>query len=139
MKTPFAAGLAALATLGLGLGVAACGGGETVNAVTVDATGAAAGEINVGQGQAFTVTLKVSPEQAKKGVASWARDYDNATPLATEGAGTITGTPKEGLVVTFPFTAAEAGSADMGFRQVAIDATGATPLRQTATVHITVN
>ena len=110
-----------------------------MNAVTVEPDGVASGEIHVGSGDPFTITLKVSPEQAKKGVASWARDYDDATPLATEGPANTTGSAKDGFTATFQFTAAGQGSADMGFRQIAQQVTGVTPLRQTATVHLTVD
>lgn len=139
MNAPLHAGIVVVAIAGAALALAGCGGDQVVSAVTVSPDGAASAEISVPQGSTFTVALKVSPEQAKKGVSSWARDEDNATPLATEQPAAITGTPKQGLEVTFPFVAAQAGSADMGFRQVIINAMGATPLRQTATVHVTVN
>jgi len=137
MKMPLLAGFAALAISSIAL--VGCGGASGSNSVTVAPDGVPSGAIEVGQGDPFTVVLNVSPEQAKKGVATWARDEDIATPLAVPGVAGTTGTAKDGFTATFNFTGGQPGASQMGFRQVTMVESGMTPLRQTGTVDITVN
>lgn len=158
MKIALAAGIAALAVVGPG--VAGCGGDSApAPATTAPATTAAAPapaaskpdvvvpssgaeqSLTVNSGDTFTVWLNVSAKQTKGkfGAVGWARDYDDATALATEGpAETVPGT-KGGLQTRFQFTAAGSGTADMGFRLATQVDSGITPLAKSAVVHLTVN
>ncbi len=138
MKMPFVASFAALAISSIAL--MGCGGGATgSNSVTVAPDGVPSGAIEVNQGDPFIVVLEVSPGQAKKGAASWARDEDTATPFAVLGVAGTTGSVTDGFAATFNFTGGQAGASQMGFRQVTVVKSGITPLRQTGTVGITVN
>ena len=158
MKTPLAAGIAVLAAATLA--VAGCGGDSapapattapaaattaTTAATKADVVVPASGaeqSLSVNVGDTFTVWLNVSPKQAKAKklpVIGWARDYDDATALTSEGPAQTVPFGKGGLQTQFQFTATTAGSADMGFRQATEVKSGITPLAKTAVVHLTVN
>ena len=96
--------------------------------------------ITVATGQTFTMWLTVSPDQAKSTKAvGWVRDDDEATALITEVSGENVATKSGGVSSRYVFTAAQAGQAAMGFRQVTLVNSGAAPLAKTGVVHVTVN
>ena len=156
MKTPFAAGMALIAVAAVT--VAGCGGDTAATPastaaspattaapatkpdVVVPASGAEQ-SLTVNSGDTFTVWLNVSAKQTKGkfGAVGWARDYDDATALATEGPAETVPGPKGGLQSRFQFTATGQGSADMGFRQATQVDSGITPLARSTVVHLTVN
>ena len=91
-------------------------------------------------GQTFTVWLAISPDQAKSTKAvGWVRNDDEATALITEVSGENVATKDGGVSSRYVFTAAQAGQADMGFRQVTLVNSGAVPLAKTGVVRVTVN
>jgi hypothetical protein len=69
----------------------------------------------------------------------WVRDADDATALITEVSGENVATKDGGVSSRYVFTAAQAGQADMGFRQVTLVNSGAVPLAKTGVVRVTVN
>jgi hypothetical protein len=157
MKISLTTGLAMLTIAAVG--VAGCGGDSTPAPATtapaaatattaaakpdvvVPASGAAQ-SLSVNVGDTFTVWLNVSRKQAKAKkvpVVGWARNYDDATALTSQGPAQTVPWGKGGLQSQFQFTATTAGSADMGFRQTTSVQSGITPLAKTAVVHLTVN
>ena len=155
MSKPFAAAAAALVVFGATL--TGCGGDESspAKATAPAATAATAADekpdytvpasgdgptITVATGQTFTMWLTVSPDQAKTTEAvGWVRDDDAATALITEVSGENVATKDGGVSSRYVFTAAQAGQADMGFRQVTLVNSGAVPLAKTGVVRVTVN
>ena len=151
MSKPFAAAAAALVVVGATL--TGCGGdapapsaptaSARAAATKPDYTVPASGDgptITVATGQTFTMWLAVSPDQAKTTEAvGWVRDADDATALITEVSGENVATKDGGVSSRYVFTAAQAGEADMGFRQVTLVNSGAVPLAKTGVVHVTVN
>lgn len=157
MKTSLTAGLGIVAIAAIAL--AGCGSDATPGPATTAAPPAstaaaaavtpdvvvppsgAAQSLTVNVGDTFTVWLDVSPRQARARlpVVGWARDYDDATALTSEGPAETVPHGKGGLQTRFQFTATSAGNADMGFRQATEVKSGITPLARTAVVHLTVN